>query len=898
MPGEDETVYAVWAQNEDGDETPDYKEDQYTLTYDGNGNTSGTVPAAEKHVAEAEVTLAGGGSLEKEKAVFLGWSQKQNGLITTVEGEAEAGIITSLTMPGEDETVYAVWAQNEDGDETPDYEEQNYTLKYDGNGNTSGAAPAAEEHVEGAEVTLAGSGSLEKEKAVFLGWSQNQNGLITTADEEAGAGIITSLTMPEEDETVYAVWGQDENGNNTPDYKETQITVTFAVAPDDAEKGSIPTEDAIQTGAEGTTLNVPAVVDNSGDDWIFDGWNPVLTMDGNGKVIVPKTDTTYTAVWAQDKNHNNVPDDEEEFKRINLQPYETTVYSGGSNNDTTDHDNSGFPNLDIQYVEEGRQIRKEAITGIYINDVNVGADVDEVFKAVYWDRDTTTAVENDQISDIYNVTIVLGEAALGAFAADSGVTARDGYLYDANGQRMPVRNQSKVEIVANEEASTARARAAVDSGLITYSVNVQDNILRVRPLTDPTSPEETYRSVYTEPSQITADAGAAAVIRDNSKFYTNGKTEREVSRDGIRLLVDTIQNQDMDREGMLIERANETVGVTDAQNWGYVARYFDLVDVNNGNAWVSSTAGTDVYLPYPEGTDQNTEFTLLHFEGLHREEGLTGDSAAAAIENCVPENMAVDSTPYGIKFHTTEGGFSPFVLMYRTAEETPDTPDDNDGNHGGNSGSSDSDRNIRTGSSRDSAYIVGVDGHWVHMDPANPNIPITVEVPEGATPVTNPEYHQWKFYLNSGLILWSRWAYVKNPYAVGEQPGEGWFYFDQDGIMQYGWYLDTKDNKWYYLHRTSDGMLGTLIEGWHFDNQDQKWYYLQYGTGEMLTGWQLIDGKWYYFNPVAPTATWNYDEATGGWTYNGSTSRPYGSMYQNEMTPDGYWVDENGAWVQ
>ena len=116
--------------------------------------------------------------------------------------------------------------------------------------------------------------------------------------------------------------------------------------------------------------------------------------------------------------------------------------------------------------------------------------------------------------------------------------------------------------------------------------------------------------------------------------------------------------------------------------------------------------------------------------------------------------------------------------------------------------------------------------------------------------------------------------------------------------MQYGWYLDGADGKWYYLHRTSDGMLGTQIEGWHFDDQDQKWYYLQPGTGEMLTGWHLIDGKWYYFNPVAPTATWNYNEATGGWTYNGSTSRPYGSMYQNEMTPDGYWVDESGAWVQ
>ena len=59
-----------------------------------------------------------------------------------------------------------------------------------------------------------------------------------------------------------------------------------------------------------------------------------------------------------------------------------------------------------------------------------------------------------------------------------------------------------------------------------------------------------------------------------------------------------------------------------------------------------------------------------------------------------------------------------------------------------------------------------------------------------------------------------------------------------------------------------------------------------------------LGGKWYYFNPTAPVQTWDYNEATGGWTFNGSTSRPYGSMYQNEMTPDGYQVDENGAWVQ
>lgn len=128
------------------------------------------------------------------------------------------------------------------------------------------------------------------------------------------------------------------------------------------------------------------------------------------------------------------------------------------------------------------------------------------------------------------------------------------------------------------------------------------------------------------------------------------------------------------------------------------------------------------------------------------------------------------------------------------------------------------------------------------------------------------------------------------------QPSEGWFSFDENGIMNYGWYLDVNTGNWYYLHRESDGMLGTMETGWHYDGQDGRWYYLDPDGGEMLLGWQQIGGSWYYFNPMAPAVTWNYDEATGGRTYNGSNSRPYGSMYINETTPDGYTVDENGAW--
>ena len=94
--------------------------------------------------------------------------------------------------------------------------------------------------------------------------------------------------------------------------------------------------------------------------------------------------------------------------------------------------------------------------------------------------------------------------------------------------------------------------------------------------------------------------------------------------------------------------------------------------------------------------------------------------------------------------------------------------------------------------------------------------------------------------------------------------------------MQYGWYLDEESGKWYYLHGVSDGMLGTMEEGWHYDAQEGNWYYLQPETGELLTGWQKIDGNWYYFNK--------------------DDQRPYGALYQNERTPDGYWVDESGVW--
>ena len=234
--------------------------------------------------------------------------------------------------------------------------------------------------------------------------------------------------------------------------------------------------------------------------------------------------------------------------------------------------------------------------------------------------------------------------------------------------------------------------------------------------------------------------------------------------------------------------------------------------------------------------------------------------------------------------------------------DTPggDTPGGNTpggGDHGGTTGPTPVSVS-NSGNPEDLHYTVGVNGQWVHMDNVDINVPLDEPMPVDATAMGSPEWHRWRFYLANGLMLYNQWGYIENPYAVEGQPRSGWFYFDHDGLMRYGWYLDARSGDWYYMHSESDGMLGTMITGWHYDTHDGKWYYLDPATGAMKTGWQQIDGKWYYFNPTPVAETWSYDSAVSVWRFNGNTVRPYGSMYQNEMTPDGYYVDANGVWVQ
>ena len=106
-----------------------------------------------------------------------------------------------------------------------------------------------------------------------------------------------------------------------------------------------------------------------------------------------------------------------------------------------------------------------------------------------------------------------------------------------------------------------------------------------------------------------------------------------------------------------------------------------------------------------------------------------------------------------------------------------------------------------------------------------------------------------------------------------------WYCFDENGSMRTGWINNSQDpSVWYYVSEKKDASEGSMQTGWVTDPKDGRKYYLDPATGVMCSGWQKIGSEWYYFGQP------------------GDASHPYGSMYKNEMTPDGYYVGPSGVW--
>jgi uncharacterized repeat protein (TIGR02543 family) len=160
----------------------------YTVTYNGNGSTSGTVPVdGNKYRSGAMVTVLGNsGSLAKAGYAFSGWNTAANGTGTAYAAGATLAMISGNVV------LYAQWASSG----------ETFTVTYAGNGNTSGfGLPDPSQYAAGATVTVRGNlGYFFKPGCIFTGWS--------SANDESAAGLSIgdTFTMGNNDVTLYAQW--------------------------------------------------------------------------------------------------------------------------------------------------------------------------------------------------------------------------------------------------------------------------------------------------------------------------------------------------------------------------------------------------------------------------------------------------------------------------------------------------------------------------------------------------------------------------------------------------------------------------------------------------------------------------------------------------------------------
>ena len=141
-----------------------------------------------------------------------------------------------------------------------------------------------------------------------------------------------------------------------------------------------------------------------------------------------------------------------------------------------------------------------------------------------------------------------------------------------------------------------------------------------------------------------------------------------------------------------------------------------------------------------------------------------------------------------------------------------------------------------------------------------------------------------RFYLHgSGQMAlgWVRisdlWYYFR-PETEGEEPkgslvSPGWrvigpyyYYFNEDGSLYTGWLRE--GDKLYYLNTVDNSLQGAMFTGWI--RRDEKTYFAD-SNGEILEGWNQIDGSWHYFYP-----------GTGEMAH--------------DTTIDSFYIDSDGIW--
>ena len=391
--------------------------------------------------------------------------------------------------------------------------------------------------------------------------------------------------------------------------------------------------------------------------------------DLRDKVTIQSPGVTVYAVWGYDENGDGVAD----INQIVVKPADITIYMGGTGyegtvdangNTITSTAGAGLPEPGFIVTLPSGAPANTVITNLVFKE----ADGDRTWRFETYDgREDTVVYKLVPQGDEQTATRVQFTKANGEVIVSDEFTV---------GLEV---NTSFTMALYKGSGATAVGKIVAEIDGKSYSVNSDPTgTLTVRGTTD----DAQYAGMTAEETRSLPEEGKPAVMAPRGTTYAiNGGDVQVADTDGVALLFDAvIDHADENRTELLQNRAEAYFADGDVEpetgnKFAYEFKYLDLVDQNNGNVWVAAQdadgKGRDVtvYWPLPEGTNADTNFTLLHFKGLHREMA-TGD-IATEIGKCAVEEIQTEVVGSHVTFKIGSSGFSPFALVYEKDGTTP-----------------------------------------------------------------------------------------------------------------------------------------------------------------------------------------------------------------------------------
>ena len=231
-----------------------------------------------------------------------------------------------------------------------------------------------------------------------------------------------------------------------------------------------------------------------------------------------------------------------------------------------------------------------------------------------------------------------------------------------------------------------------------HDVTVGSGELTVRGITDADGEATTTEIVETAPESEVNNV--TAVIDTDTKLYINESSLEVADTDSVELLVDSVVSTAVqDLKDSAVEQVDAITNGHEAQFY-----YLDLVDTDNGNAVVTTNdQPVTLFFPYPEGTDADTEFHIVHYVDQDRDESAekeldgvnSGEDFTIQVYSADDATYRLENTAQGIQI--TVNSFSPFGLFW----------EEDSGSSGGHTGGG--------GSSRPSRPTLNTEDHYSYI---------------------------------------------------------------------------------------------------------------------------------------------------------------------------------------